>query len=122
MIPVAIVLSIDYKKNRMPFCPGCGEELPSPDADVCTHCGRLVKEQLRSAANEEKLQRKRSGLWYLLPIFFSIIGGVIAYFVLKEDDPKLAKNCLILGIIITGIGFFVGVFMGIAMAPMMMYT
>ena len=107
----------------MPFCPGCGKELPSPDADVCTHCGRLVKEQLRSAANEEKLQKKRSGLWYLLPIFMSIIGGVIAYFVLKEDDPKLAKNCLILGIIITGIGFFVGVFMGIAMAPMMgMYT
>jgi uncharacterized membrane protein YvbJ len=108
----------------MPFCSGCGKELPSPDADVCTHCGRLVKEQLRSAANEgNKPQTKKSGWWYLLPIFFSIIGGVIAYFVLKEDDPKLAKNCLILGIIITAIGFFVGVFMGIAMAPMMgMYT
>ena len=104
----------------MPFCPGCGKELPSPDADVCTHCGRLVKEQLRSAANEG-LQTK-SRWWYLLPIFMSIIGGVIAYFVLKEDDPKLAKNCLILGIIITGIGFFVGFFMGLAMMPMGMYT
>ncbi|MGQ0791985.1 MAG: hypothetical protein ACT4NJ_07170 [Nitrosopumilaceae archaeon] len=122
MVCLAIVLSSDYKKNHMPFCPGCGEELPSLDADVCTHCGRLVKEHLRTAANEEKLQRKRSGWWYLLPIFMSIIGGVIAYFVLKEDDPKLAKNCLILGIIITGIGFFVGIFTGLAMAPMMMYA
>ncbi|HEY7366919.1 MAG TPA: hypothetical protein VH562_00460 [Nitrosopumilaceae archaeon] len=101
----------------MAFCSGCGEELPSPDADVCTHCGRLVKDRLDSQG--DKLQKKRSGWWYLLPIFFSIIGGVIAYFVLKEDDPKLAKNCLILGIIITAIGFFVGFFMGLAMSPMM---
>ena len=44
-------------------------------------------------------------------------------FILKEDDPRLAKNCLILGIIITAVGFFVGFFMGLAMAPMMgMYT
>ena len=101
----------------MAFCPGCGKELPSPDADVCTHCGRLVKEELHSAS--QGTQKKRSAWWYLLPIFFSIIGGVIAYFVLKEDDPKLAKNCLILGIIITAVGFFVGFFMGLAMAPMM---
>ncbi len=43
----------------MAFCSGCGEELPSPDADVCTHCGRLVKEQLRSASQGP--QKKRSG-------------------------------------------------------------
>ena len=103
----------------MPFCSGCGKELPSPDADVCTHCGRLVKEQLRSAANEGNKPQTKSRWWYLLPIFMSIIGGVIAYFVLKEDDPKLAKNCLILGIIITAIGSFVGVFMGLAMMPLM---
>ncbi|WP_420545260.1 hypothetical protein [Nitrosopumilus sp.] len=48
--------------------------------------------------------KKRSGMWYLLPIFLSIIGGVIAYFVIKEDDPKKAKNCLYLGIILTAIG------------------
>jgi hypothetical protein len=103
----------------MAFCSGCGKELPSPDADVCTSCGRLVKEELREATHGEKSLKKRSAWWYLLPIFFSIIGGVIAYFVLKEDDPKLAKNCLILGIVITIAGFFVGFFMGLAMAPMM---
>lgn len=48
--------------------------------------------------------KNRSGAWYLLPIFFTVIGGVIAYFVIKEDDPKKAKNCLYLGIILTVIG------------------
>lgn len=47
--------------------------------------------------NEEK---KKSKLWYALPVFFSIIGGVIAYYVLKNDDPSKAKNCLWLGIIL----------------------
>ena len=55
-------------------------------------------------SSEEIKINKRSGAWYLLPIFLTIIGGVIAYFVIKEDDPKKAKNCLYLGIILTAIG------------------
>ncbi len=42
--------------------------------------------------------RRRSSFWFLLPIIFNVIGGVIAYFIIKEDDPKKAKNCLYLGI------------------------
>lgn len=44
--------------------------------------------------------RKRSNLWYVLPIFLNIIGGVIVYFVIRQDDPSKAKNCLWLGIIL----------------------
>ena len=47
--------------------------------------------------------KQRSSLWFLLPIVFNIIGGIIAYFVIKEDDPKKAKNCLFLGIILAAI-------------------
>ncbi len=43
--------------------------------------------------------KSRSGLWYLVPIIFGIIGGVIAWFVIKGDDPKKAKNCLKIGAI-----------------------
>ena len=43
---------------------------------------------------------KRSRLWYLLPIFLSIVGGVIAYFVLKESDPITARNTLWIGVIL----------------------
>jgi hypothetical protein len=49
----------------------------------------------------EKQGKTRSRLWYILPALTSIIGGVIAYFILREDDPGKAKNCLWLGIILT---------------------
>lgn len=54
-------------------------------------------------------ERKRSNFWFLLPIFFSLIGGIIAYFVLRNDDPKKAKNCLYLGIILQIIGLTVNI-------------
>jgi len=52
---------------------------------------------------------KRSWVWYLLPVFVHIIGGVIAYYALKLDDPRMAKNCLYIGITLTAInlGIFV---------------
>jgi hypothetical protein len=52
--------------------------------------------------------KNRSGLWYLLPIIFGIIGGVIAWFVIKDDDPKKAKNCLYLGLVLLAINIFFG--------------
>lgn len=45
--------------------------------------------------------QRRSRAWYLLPIFLGIVGGVIAYFVLRQDDSSLAKNCLYLGTALT---------------------
>jgi len=52
--------------------------------------------------------------WYLLPIFFSIIGGIIAYFILKNDDPKLAKDCILIGALTFGIFFVIGFMVGIS--------
>ena len=54
-------------------------------------------------------EKPRSNIWYLLPIFLGLIGGVIAYFVLRTDDPKKAKNCLYLGIVLAIIGIFLNV-------------
>ena len=49
--------------------------------------------------------RTRSNWWYLVPILFDgIPGGVVAYFAIRYDDPRKAKNCLYLGIIISAIG------------------
>ncbi len=64
--------------------------------------------------------RKRSSLWFLLPIFFNIIGGVIAYFIIKDDDPSKAKNCLWLGIILSAISiaiFLIPLLIGISLFP-----
>ena len=48
--------------------------------------------------------QQRSKAWYLLPIFLGIIGGIIGFFVLRNDAPKMARNCLIIGIITIAIG------------------
>lgn len=55
-------------------------------------------------------EKKRSNWWFLLPIFLGLIGGIIAFFILKNDDPKKAKNCLYLGI---GL-FLIGVIINLA--------
>ena len=54
-------------------------------------------------------ETRRSSWWYLLPLLFGIIGGVIAYFVIKQDDPIKAKNCLKLGLVLLIIDIIFGV-------------
>jgi len=54
---------------------------------------------------------KSSRLWYLAPIFLGIIGGLVAYLMLKKINPKLAKRCLIVGILITIIPFIIGIYL-----------
>ena len=54
-------------------------------------------------------EKSRSNAWFLLPIFFGMIGGIIAFFVLRRDDPRKARNCLYLGIILMTIGIIVNV-------------
>ncbi len=49
-------------------------------------------------------EKTRSNWWYLLPILFGLIGGIIAYFALRSDDPKKAKNCMVLSVILLLIG------------------
>ncbi len=43
-------------------------------------------------------EKTRSNAWFLLPIFFGVIGGIVAFFILLRDDPRKARNCLYLGI------------------------
>lgn len=58
---------------------------------------------------ESESRRVRSRLWYLLPILLHIVGGLIAYFVLKGSDPATAKNSLWLGIILSAAATTAGV-------------
>ena len=54
-------------------------------------------------------EKIRSRLWYLVPIFFGLIGGIIAYFAIRRDDPQKAKKCLWVGIILTAINIIINI-------------
>ncbi|AFS80680.1 hypothetical protein NKOR_03950 [Candidatus Nitrosopumilus koreensis AR1] len=45
-------------------------------------------------------RKERSLFWYVLPLFFSMPGALIAYFILRKDDPSKAKNCLLIGVVL----------------------
>ena len=63
-------------------------------------------------------ERKRSNWWYLLPIFFGIIGGIIAYFALRRDDREKAKKCMYLGLILLAVGIILDISLtGVAPIP-----
>jgi pimeloyl-ACP methyl ester carboxylesterase len=54
-------------------------------------------------SRHEASTKRRSRLWYLLPIFLHVIGGLIAYFALRGSDYAIAKNSLWLGIILSAV-------------------
>ncbi len=56
--------------------------------------------------------RPRSNMWYLLPIFAGLIGGFIAYWILRSDDPPKAKKCLYIGIVSLIAGIIINILMG----------
>jgi len=49
-------------------------------------------------------EKQRSSWWYILPILFGIIGGIIAYFAIRKDDREKAKKCMYLGLILLAVG------------------
>ena len=49
-------------------------------------------------------EKQRSNWWYILPILFGIIGGIIAYFAIRKDDREKAKKCMYLGLILLAVG------------------
>jgi uncharacterized membrane protein YvbJ len=101
------------------FCAKCGNEETS-DKSFCSKCGAALAVNPNSGETARPYQTRKSRWWYLLPIFFGIIGGIIAYLIVKNDDRPLAKNCLYLGIILTVVEFVIGFIYG-AMAAMMSY-
>ena len=54
-------------------------------------------------------EKPRSNAWYLLPILGGMIGGVIAFLIIRKDDPQKARNCLYIGLIMMAIGIIFNV-------------
>src|SRR6266568_8221021 len=82
------------------FCQSCGRAI-AETASVCPNCGSPVKGMAMSSVAPSNAAQHVSGAWYLLPFFFGIIGGIIAWAVNKDKDPRRARNLLIFGIVWT---------------------
>ena len=54
--------------------------------------------------NTNIVRKNPSKAWYLLPIFFGLLGGLIMFFVLKDENRQMAKNGVILGVVLTVVG------------------
>ena len=63
-------------------------------------------------------EKSRSNAWFLLPIFFGVLGGIIAFFILRHDDPRKAKNCLYLGLVLMVIGIILNIVLAAAIPGM----
>ena len=116
------------------WCDECKKEQPyNPAANHCIHCGSKLRHYTTSPSSEieksitpsseieksippsSKTQKptprkNNSKAWYLLPVFFSIIGGLIMYAALRNQNGKMAKYGLIIGfvMIIPGV-LFIGI-------------
>jgi hypothetical protein len=44
---------------------------------------------------------KPTAMWFLVPLFFGIFGGIVAYVAVKDDDKQMAESLLGLGIVVT---------------------
>ena len=112
------------------FCGKCGTALATKNSP-CPKCGHVkttlnpqsppqqpqdkpkpqYKQQPQPAYNNFQGNRrltphvhsggKPSAAWWLLPIFLGWFGGLIAWLSVKDRDPRMAKKCLIIGIILT---------------------
>lgn len=58
-------------------------------------------EEIESPLTSPVYIEKPSALWYLVPFFFGILGGLIGYVGVKDEDPIMAFNLLKVGIVMT---------------------
>ena len=100
------------------FCNNCGSKILE-NTQFCTECGNSLDpppQTNSSTQSQYPIQGgKPSAAWYLLPIFFSVIGGIISWACIRDRDPHMAKNNLILGILLTVIPIIIGVVLALGM-------
>jgi type II secretory pathway pseudopilin PulG/RNA polymerase subunit RPABC4/transcription elongation factor Spt4 len=76
------------EEKKTKFCSNCGAEI-DVKAKICPKCG----------VEQPIIPEKVSNWWYIFAIIFGIIGGIIAWAVNKDRNPKKAIRFLIVGLV-----------------------
>ena len=87
--------------QEMRTCPGCGRQIPTA-YNVCPHCGRPAYGNQQYGPQYQEPLGALKYILYLLS-FFSIIIGIIIFF-LWDHDPNpekrmVGKNCLLISLV-----------------------
>ena len=61
---------------------------------------KVKRPEVKKPVNTEP-KKKPSAIWYIVAILLGFIGGIPGYVRVKNDDPNMAKNLLIVGIATT---------------------
>jgi hypothetical protein len=100
--------------DRGEYCPICNDRFNSQE-EMIRHFEshsteekmKVLKHKSTKQENQEPItSRKHSSLWYLAPLLLGIVGGLIGYVDVKNDDKKMADNLLEIGIFMTTVSAF----------------
>ena len=96
--------AVSRPETKEKYCRKCGATNPA-DSSFCESCGAGLSAGKAEAGTGSRAQPIRavgstSGAWWLLPIFFTWLGGLIAWAVVRDKDPGKARSMLILGIVL----------------------
>lgn len=110
-------------------CPRCGAA-NLPGSAYCENCGTMIDQKPPAGAftpppNGSQISVKNavvhtSSAWWLLPLFLTWVGGLIAWVVIRDNDKAKANRLLIFGIVMTFIWIVVG--FGISLLGFLMET
>jgi hypothetical protein len=98
------------------YCPACANKLFVAKSDVPVAVGIVTT------------VKTVSGAWWLLvilPLLFggwNWIGGIIAWVVNKDKDPKKARSMLIWGIVLSVIYIFIAIFVILVVTGVLIMT
>ena len=94
------------RANRF-SCPNCGTVVEGND---CSNCKAHYPDIRPSKfpENDYSYNKKSYGGMYALSILLGFIGGIIAWASLRNENPSVGVNCLILGIIVTIVSMGIG--------------
>ena len=68
---------------------------------LCDDCLQPVRESMESIKTSQKqdYRQKPTRLLYLVPIFMGLLGGVLMYIAVKDQDQEMANDGMFWGVI-----------------------